>query len=537
MLPNNAPSEATGEGGRSPESSTGVLDRGDLLLALLVGVLSLALYVRTLVPWLLPGDSGEFQVLVHQVGIAHTTGYPVYMLLGKLFISLVPVADIAYRVNLFSAFMAAMAVALTCLAGTLAARSRWGGAAAALILAVSFTFWSQALIAEVYTPGAAFLAAVLVGLLAWERTGKGAPLFLAGLFGGLGLGAHASVGIFAPAAIIFLALHRSRWRTLWKPALLGAGAGLALYLLAFLIVDLHAPPANIFNAAYGPARSAWGLSEADIANPITRIIFVGAGRQWRTALYPDPVGVVKKVGEYVAKLPREFSLLTLILAAAGFLALIRRDWRLAVLFGLGLLSFWLFYFNYHVGDIYVFYIPGYLLLAVLAGAGLGAADRFLAARRLAAMTFLRPLALAALIIIAALPVLSPRLPAVAKGEAPFLGAREYLVNSGTRGLRAKAANTVKALDRDAIVFIDWNRLYPFYTAAHIDGDRPDLRFIEATPRAERPGLALSVIEFVRSRIGEQPIYSVNRIGELERAGFTFRPVMVGPTPMFRIQAQ
>ena len=330
--------------------------------------MSFALYVRTLVPWLLPGDSGEFQVLADQVGIAHTTGYPVYMLLGKLFITLVPVADVAYRVNLFSAFMAAVAVALTYLAGRLAARSRWGGVFAALILAVSFTFWSQALIAEVYSAGAAFLAAVLVGLLAWERTGKRAPLFAAGLLGGLGLGAHASVGVFAPAAIVFLAsAPASRWRTLWKPALLGTAAGLALYLLAFLIVDLNAPPANIFNAAYGPARSAWGLSEADIANPITRIIFVAAGRQWRTALYPDPVGAVKKVGDYVAKLPREFSLLTLILAAAGFLVLIRRDWRLAVLFGLGLLSFWLFYFNYHVGDIYVFYIPGYLLLARAGG--------------------------------------------------------------------------------------------------------------------------------------------------------------------------
>jgi hypothetical protein len=441
--------------------------------------------------------------------------------------------------------MASVAVALACLTGTLVARSRWGGVFAALILAVSFTFWSQALIAEVYAPGVAVLAAVLFGLLAWERTGKSAPLFAAGLLGGLGLGVHASVGVFAPAAIIFLALHRSpgrkpwrsRWRTLWKPALLGAAAGLALYLLAFLIVDLNAPPANIFNAAYGPARSAWGLSQEDVANPLTRITFVGAGRQWRTALYPDPVGAVKKVGEYVGNLPREFSLLSLILAAAGLLALIWRDWRLAILFGLGLLSFWIFYFNYHVGDIYVFYIPGYLLLAVLAGAGLGAVDRFLAARRIAAMAFLRPVALAALIVIAVQPVLSPRLPAVAKGEAPFLGAREYLVNSGTRGLRTEAANTVKALDQDAIVFIDWNRLYPFYYAAHIDGGRPDLRFIEARPRAESPGLALSAIEFVRSHVGEQPIYSVNRIGELERAGFAFQPVMVGPTPMFRIQVQ
>src|ERR1043165_4335371 len=56
----------------------------DALLALLVGGLSLALYIRTLVPFVLVGDSAEFQVLAYQVGIAHTPGYPVYLLLAKL---------------------------------------------------------------------------------------------------------------------------------------------------------------------------------------------------------------------------------------------------------------------------------------------------------------------------------------------------------------------------------------------------------------------------------------------------------------------
>ena len=57
----------------------------DALLALLIGGLSLALYARTLVPFVLGGDSAEFQVLAYQVGIAHTLGYPVYILLAKLF--------------------------------------------------------------------------------------------------------------------------------------------------------------------------------------------------------------------------------------------------------------------------------------------------------------------------------------------------------------------------------------------------------------------------------------------------------------------
>ena len=68
-----------------------LFDRIDVILATLAGVLALALYARTLAPGILPSDSGEFQVLAYQMGIAHTTGYPVYILLAKLFITLVPV--------------------------------------------------------------------------------------------------------------------------------------------------------------------------------------------------------------------------------------------------------------------------------------------------------------------------------------------------------------------------------------------------------------------------------------------------------------
>ncbi len=312
-------------------------------------------------------------------------------------------------------------------------------------------------------------------------------------------------------------------------------AGLALYGLAFLAVDLNAPPANIFNAAYGPARSAWGLSEADLTHPLARIFFVGAGRQWRTALYPDPLNMVKRVGEYLLKLSREFSLLILLLAFGGFIALIWRDWRLAALIGLGLVCQWLFYFNYHVWDIYVFYISGYLLMALLASAGFGALDHLLARGRWPGLRFVRPLLLVVLAAAALQPVLAPNLPAVTKGEPPFLTAREYPANAGTRYLRAEVANTVKELEPDAIVFVDWNRLFPLYYAAQVEGNRRDLQFIEAKPRSESSDLADSVIEFVAARVAGRPIYSINRLNELERAGFTFQPVSKGPLRLFRIQ--
>jgi uncharacterized membrane protein len=248
-----------------------VLGRRDLLLSAAAGVLSLGLYLRTLVPGALPGDSGEFQVLAYQVGMAHTTGYPIYMLLARLSILLVPVGEVAFRVNLFSAVMGALTVAGVYMAGRTLSQSSWAGLLGALALAVSYTFWSQSLIAEVYTAAAAFEVTIVVALLFWYQTGRPWSLFLAGLLGGAGLGIHGNIGLLGLATGVFLLLNRERWPSYWKPAFAGALAGLGLFVIGLVLVDGHAPPANIWNAAYGPSRSAWQLTESDIRDPLARI--------------------------------------------------------------------------------------------------------------------------------------------------------------------------------------------------------------------------------------------------------------------------
>ena len=71
-------------------------------LALVVGICALSMYVRTLAPDLLYGDSTEFQTLVYTLGMTHSTGYPIYLLLARL-LGYLPVGSLAYRVNLLSA--------------------------------------------------------------------------------------------------------------------------------------------------------------------------------------------------------------------------------------------------------------------------------------------------------------------------------------------------------------------------------------------------------------------------------------------------
>ena len=82
----------------------------DSVIAILLLMVSFALYARTAAPGLLDGDEGEFQVNIFRLGVSHT-GYPTFFLLGKLWTILVPFGTIATRANLFAAFWGALTVA------------------------------------------------------------------------------------------------------------------------------------------------------------------------------------------------------------------------------------------------------------------------------------------------------------------------------------------------------------------------------------------------------------------------------------------
>ncbi len=143
---------------------------GDLILAVACFLLSLFLYLRTLAPTVVAlfDDTLEFPLAVHRMAIAHPTGYPLYLLLGKL-VGFVPWRDVAGRVNLLSAVAGAVAVALVFLVARQMTRRRGTALLAAGALAVSPVFWSQAVVAEVYTLNAAFVAGLLLAALCWAR--------------------------------------------------------------------------------------------------------------------------------------------------------------------------------------------------------------------------------------------------------------------------------------------------------------------------------------------------------------------------------
>ena len=142
---------------------------GDGLLATGCGLLALILYLQTLAPSVAAvfDDSLEFPLVAHRLAIAHPTGYPLYTLLAKLFAS-GPWQNVAWAVNLLSAIAGGLTVGLVYLIARRVAR-RLPAVIGALAFAVSPVFWSQAVVAEVYTLNAAFVALLLWLALRWAE--------------------------------------------------------------------------------------------------------------------------------------------------------------------------------------------------------------------------------------------------------------------------------------------------------------------------------------------------------------------------------
>jgi hypothetical protein len=157
--------------------------RTDLLLALVAGLMAGVVYGRGAAPGVLTGDSGELQFAAWLAGLSHPTGYPLYLILGWTWshgLAGLGLASPAQAMTLLSVLFGALAVALTyLLAMALLAQSRPGGRSvgpveriAALVAALTFaftpTFWSQAVVTEVYTLHAALVAALLWLALLWR---------------------------------------------------------------------------------------------------------------------------------------------------------------------------------------------------------------------------------------------------------------------------------------------------------------------------------------------------------------------------------
>lgn len=351
--------------------------RADRQIALLFFALALAVYWRGAAPDMLGGDSGEFQFAAWKWGLAHPTGYPLYLLSGGLWQRLLALLGIApaLALNLFSGLTAASAVGLFYLL-----MRRWltgddvlarlAAAWAAFMLAVNPTFWSQALLAEVYALHALFIVLIFLAAQALSDGPEGTgeiglrPIALLAFLVGLSLTHHGMTLFLAPGLLIYLTLlDRGWWRNprTWAtalPALLGP-------LLLYLYIPLRSGPVaspwyhqrlgeGVLTLYAGGSQAFWDF----ITGRAISVGFYSWAEAWQQL---GQAGTLWRI---------HFNWPGMVLVIVGLIWLVRqRNWPLLALTAPYFVLQQTFNLFYAIGDILVYYIPLYLVAAIWAGCG------------------------------------------------------------------------------------------------------------------------------------------------------------------------
>lgn len=433
--------------------------------------------------------------MAHLLGIAHPPSYPLYLLLAKG-ASLFPLpGDVAWRINVLTALLAAAAVLL---GGLLAVQLvyaqpaqrlrrpvrpvldgfRCHPAAAALAAALSGTLllamprlWTLALEAEVFSLHLTLAAAFWLALLKWQDgppAQRGRWLLAAALLAGLGLANHRTFLFLALAGLVCVLLIRPR--TVLDARLVGAclvlaAVGLSPYL--YVIRGLRQPV-----AFFSPSEvrrlgreDVWYVLQGNATGET-------AGGRVVLELLADPARLRDRAAWLTAQLRAQFGPLGSVLlpaAALGLAALAtwRARWVVTSLAGsLGAALFAMAYGKYPDADRYL--LPLELLLA------LGLATIV----ALALHALARPLR---------------NTPALARGSGALAGlvlggycAFGVGVLAGTSdftrgGYVYHTLHNLDGVEQNAVVCSWWASAWGWWYAQYVDGHRRDVTLIPQGP--------------------------------------------------------
>jgi hypothetical protein len=434
--------------------------------------LALVVYLRTLLPGPSVGDWAEMQWIPARLGIPHPTGYPLYVLVGKLF-SLIPVGSLGFRAELLSAVAAAAASATAVLIAVRLGVRPVIALAAGLALAVTGELWLEATFSEMNGLHLLLMAAVLHRALVWRAERRDRDLLIGAFLAGLSLSNHVLAATVVPIIALFV-LVAARGRLRQRPILVAQAAGLVLVgLTPYLFIPIRAlfGPPEIY-ARFLTWDGVFGLvSGADLRG---QMHFTSIDTLTRAVGAAPAV-----VGQFIDR----SNVVFVALAGIGAVIQLVRDRWLALMLGL-IVAVNLYVFTNYVGDL----------------------DHYLLVTWLACAIWL------AIAIEAVVAWLEQRLPALALEPGPailalvlpiVIGANNWAAYDQSRNHDGErfAAAVFGALPPNAVLLTYWDALTTLGYEHCVEGVRPDvaMRSFDVTARVVCDPVAGSLEEVARER--------------------------------------
>ena len=476
--------------------------------SLLLFLAFLSLYTLTLAPGLLPADSGEFQLVVPLLGIAHPPGFPLYILLGKLFISLVRLGDYAYRLNLFSAFTSSLTLVLVNRAVRRLTQSAESaihkpqselrithyalrftaytpGLLSAALLGLSTTFWSQATTANIRSLMALLTALAVYAFIEYRLTPTVNRLafFLFSL--SLAVVHHLSIAFIAAILVINVLwfTKTNSLNPLTKKSLLKLViAGFApFFILLYLPIRgaqaaALAPPG--LTTLNGFLQHALGLGFGGdffyFANPID---------------WPDRFAILLNIFQF------QFNDFALSLLALGLILFFFKDWKLAAALTLAFAVHCFVAITYRAPQTVEYLLPAYVILVIASAAGLTHTRYAIRNTRYATITnYALRITFYCSLFFASLVILLRNYPA-------------YTALARDTSTRDYAASALTLAPPDAIILSNWHYAAPMWYLQEIEGLRRDVEVQYVFPQGT--SLALNWVDRINTNVNSRPTLVTN----------------------------
>jgi hypothetical protein len=323
-----------------------------------VWLAALLVYLLTMLPTVgATGDTPKFQFISAIWGIPHPTGYPLYILLGRVF-GWLPIGNLAWRINFMSAFFAALTATFFFWTALTLTGNQLASGAFSLAWAFARLFWSQSVIAEVYTLNACFVIAVICFLLLWEKRRQRGWLYAAMATYALSFGNHLSMIFMLPAWLY--CVWRVERRVLRDLQAIGVG-------IASVLVGASPYLYIVLRARQRPSHCE--------ACPYTWTRFVNYVLQPRfggTVFTFSPTERLPHIGDL---LWQQFFGWGIALILVGIAVLWLRERKTALFLSIAVAGLVAWPLNYTL-HVIVFYIPAFLILALFGAVGMAAAGEF-----------------------------------------------------------------------------------------------------------------------------------------------------------------
>ena len=323
-----------------------ILRKKTVIFAVLSLVIPLVIYILTLEHKLVGGDTSWYAIQIPEMSLMVPTGYPTFTLLEKLF-TFLPIGDLAYRLNLFSAIFGALTILFLFLSINRLVKNEFISFISSMIFAFIVPFWEVANRLEFDTLNSFFMVLMFFSAIIYNENKTRKYLYFFSFCLGLSLTNHPLAFFLVPAIALYVIII--------NPRIFKSIKAIFISMLYFIL--------PLLSYLYLPIRSLQGYGEV---NTPLRFFYYITGRGITGQLHGGRFGgrnifsILKVLKDYLDMFYESYGIVLLIIAMVGFIFLIKKNIKF------GLCTFLLVILNFFVPPLYAGHaLRNYLLNSMI----------------------------------------------------------------------------------------------------------------------------------------------------------------------------